>query len=252
VPDTPRQANPTQLLVRARGGDERALGGPLQFYRSYLSLLARLKVDRNLQSKMSDSDLVQDTCLSAHLGLQQFLGATEPEFTAWLREIMAHVSANYARDLRRQRRDVRLERRLYNLLNQSSRMLERALTAPDSSPSGSALRRERAGVTTLFIAKGSPWENGHVESFNSRLRDELLDRKLFLGLADARWVVGRWRLDYNHRRRHSSLDYQTSAAFAARGGASAPELLSATPLATSPLQQHRGPLTPDPLIHAGT
>ena len=73
----------------------------------------------------------------------------------------------------------------------------------------------RANVKTLFIAKGSPWENGYVESFNSRFRDELLDRELFLGLEDARWVIDRWRLDYNHHRVHSALDYQTPAAFAA-------------------------------------
>ena len=75
--------------------------------------------------------------------------------------------------------------------------------APNSWP-----QRSRAGVKTLFIAKGSPWENGYVESFNSRFRDELLDRELFVGLEDARWVVDRWRLDYNHQRPHSSLDYQ--------------------------------------------
>jgi putative transposase len=111
---------------------------------------------------------------------------------------------------------------------------------------------DRAGVKTLFIAKGSPWENGYVESFNSRLRDELLDRELFLSLADARWVVDRWRLDYNHHRPHSSLDYQTPAAFAARCAASAPERASATPQLSPPLQQHSGPLTPDSLIHTGT
>ena len=75
---------------------------------------------------------------------------------------------------------------------------------------------DRAGVKTLFIANASPWENGYVESFNSRFRDELLDRELFVGLEDARWVVDRWRLDYNHQRPHRSLGYQTSAAFAAR------------------------------------
>ena len=68
---------------------------------------------------------------------------------------------------------------------------------------------DRAGVKTLFIAKGSPWENGYIESFNSRFRDELLNRELFTGLEDACWVVDRWRLDYNHHRPHSSLDYQT-------------------------------------------
>ena len=74
---------------------------------------------------------------------------------------------------------------------------------------------DRTGVKTLLIAKGSPWENGYVESFNSRFRDELLDREIFTSLEDARWVVDRWRLDYNHHRPHSSLQYQTPAAFAA-------------------------------------
>ncbi len=74
----------------------------------------------------------------------------------------------------------------------------------------------QADVQTLFIAPGSPWENGYVESFNGKLRDELLNGELFLSLAEARWVIDRWRLDYNHRRPHSSLDYQTPAAFAAR------------------------------------
>ena len=89
--------------------------------------LARLKADRLLQAKLDDSDLVQDTCLSAHRDFAQFRGATEHEFTAWLREIMAHTAANLARDHRRQRRDVRLERQLYDLLNQSSQMMERAI-----------------------------------------------------------------------------------------------------------------------------
>ena len=74
---------------------------------------------------------------------------------------------------------------------------------------------DQAGVGPLFIAKGSPWENGYVESFNGKLRDELLNRELFLSLAEARWVIDRWRIDYNHHRPHSGLDYCTPAAFAA-------------------------------------
>ena len=74
----------------------------------------------------------------------------------------------------------------------------------------------QAGVQTLFIAKGSPWENGYVESFNGKFRDELLNRELFLSLEEARHVIDCWRLDYNHQRRHSVLDYMTPAAFAAR------------------------------------
>ena len=74
---------------------------------------------------------------------------------------------------------------------------------------------ERADVKTLFVAKGSPWENGYVESFNGTLRDELLNREIFLSMEEARWVIDRWRLDYNHHRIHSSLNYQPPAAYAA-------------------------------------
>ena len=73
----------------------------------------------------------------------------------------------------------------------------------------------RSNVGPLFIAKGSPWENGYVESFNGKLRNELLNRELFLSMEEARWVIDRWQLDYNHRRIHSALDYQTPAAYAA-------------------------------------
>ena len=75
---------------------------------------------------------------------------------------------------------------------------------------------EYAGVKTLFVAPASPWENGYVESFNSKLRDELLDRELFLHIDELRYVVDRWRMDYNHHRPHSSLDYKAPAAFAAK------------------------------------
>jgi putative transposase len=102
---------------------------------------------------------------------------------------------------------------------------------------------DKANVETLFIAKGSPWENGYVESFNGKLRDELLNRELFLSLEEARWVIDRWRLDYNHRRIHSSLDYQTPAAYAARCSS------SVRPPAS--LQKNSGPLNTDSLTHAG-
>jgi len=72
-----------------------------------------------------------------------------------------------------------------------------------------------SGVKTLFVAPGSPWENGYVESFIEKLRDELLNRELFLHIDELRYVVDRWRLDYNHYRPHSSLDYMAPAAFAA-------------------------------------
>ena len=63
--------------------------------------------------------------------------------------------------------------------------------------------------------KGSPWENGYVESFNGTLRDELLNREIFLSFEEACWVNDRWRLDCNRPRIHNSLYYQTPAAYAA-------------------------------------
>jgi transposase InsO family protein len=70
---------------------------------------------------------------------------------------------------------------------------------------------ERLGVKTLFIEPGSPWENGYVESFNGKLRDELLNREIFTTLTEARILIEQWRREYNHIRPHSSLGYQPPA-----------------------------------------
>lgn len=70
-------------------------------------------------------------------------------------------------------------------------------------------------VGTLYIEPGSPWENGYIESFHGRFRDELLNRELFYSVKEAKVLAENWRLDYNHHRPHSSLDYMTPAAFAA-------------------------------------
>ena len=66
-------------------------------------------------------------------------------------------------------------------------------------------------VETLFIERGSPWENGYVESFNGKLRDELLDGELFYTLNEAKVIIGRWRKEYNTIRPHSSLGYRPPA-----------------------------------------
>lgn len=77
---------------------------------------------------------------------------------------------------------------------------------------------ERVGVRTLFIEPGSPWENGYVESFNGKLRDELLDRERFDTLREARVLIERWRRDYNTVRPHSSLGYRPPAPEAIAAG----------------------------------
>ncbi len=71
------------------------------------------------------------------------------------------------------------------------------------------------GAKTLYIAPGSPWENAYSETFNSRLRDELLDRETFETLKEAKMILEDHRLDYNHRRPHSSLGNRTPAEYAA-------------------------------------
>jgi putative transposase len=78
------------------------------------------------------------------------------------------------------------------------------------------------GAKTAYIERGSPWENGFIESFNARLRDELLDGEIFYSLAEARIVIESWRRHYNTERPHGSLGYKPPApevfipAFAAR------------------------------------
>ena len=68
-----------------------------------------------------------------------------------------------------------------------------------------------AGATTAYIEPGSPWENGYLESFNARLRDELLDGEVFYSLAEAKIVIERWRRRYNTGGPHSALGYRPPA-----------------------------------------
>lgn len=90
---------------------------------------------------------------------------------------------------------------------------------------------QTAGVGTLYIEPGAPWENGYAESFHGRLRDELLNSEDFADLREAKVLAARWQNDYNHRRPHSSLRYQTPARFAAlcRAGCAALRNGSAPP-----------------------
>ena len=69
----------------------------------------------------------------------------------------------------------------------------------------------RLGVQTLFIEPGSPWENGYVESFNGKLRNELLDGEIFTTVKEAKVLTAWWKRQYNHVRPHSSLGYRPPA-----------------------------------------
>lgn len=99
---------------------------------------------------------------------------------------------------------------------------------------------EEVGVRTLFIEPGSPWENGYVESFNGKLRDELLNGEIFYTLLEAKVLIERWREHYNRVRPHSALGYRPpapeataipalAAGYATRPGGSAPPAPDCSP-----------------------
>lgn len=73
---------------------------------------------------------------------------------------------------------------------------------------------EKAGVGTLYVEPGAPWEKGYAESFHARLRDGFLNAESFANLREAKALGERWRLEYNHERPHSSLGSLTPNEFA--------------------------------------
>lgn len=113
---------------------------------------------------------------------------------------------------------IRIKRRLNSrdVLDVLSKLfLEKGIPENIRSDNGpefiaTALRNwlEKMKVKTLFIEPGSPWENGYIESFNSRLRDELLNLEIFSTLKEAEILIERYRRHYNTKRPHSSLNYK--------------------------------------------
>ncbi|MEI8179346.1 IS3 family transposase [Aestuariivirga sp.] len=97
------------------------------------------------------------------------------------------------------------------------------------------------GARTAYIAPGSPWENGYIESFNARIRDELLDGEIFYTLAEARVIVESWRRFYNTLRPHGSLGYRPPA----------PEVFIPQSARAAALPQPASPpaLAPRPVMH---
>lgn len=100
----------------------------------------------------------------------------------------------------------------------SQLFLERGMPAYIRSDNGpefiaEALREwlDKYEIGPLFIEPGSPWENGYIESFNGKLRDELLNREIFDTMHEARVLIENWRWEYNTERPHSSLNYRPPA-----------------------------------------
>lgn len=154
-----------------------------------------------------------------------------PEVVAWNRGPLAHL-ANSPLDDPRTRvlvGDVQTH------LAQGRTDYDLILLDTDNGPEfiAKAVREWIAavGAKTAYIEPGSPWENGYCESFNSKLRDELLNGEIFYSLAEAKIIIESWRRHYNTRRPHSSLGYRPPAPEVVQWPASPPGPASpATPI----------------------
>jgi RNA polymerase sigma-70 factor, ECF subfamily len=104
-------------------------------YEPYLRMLARTQMRKAYQAKIGASDMVQQVMMQAVTGLDGFRGQTEPEFRAWLRQILAHHLCHLDRDLHRDKRDIRREQSMEQKLAQSSLNLQALLAGDGPTPS---------------------------------------------------------------------------------------------------------------------
>ncbi len=141
----------SDVLAAARGGNAEAKAALINAYREYLQLLARIHVRPLLQAKYDESDIVQETCVQAIEGFEQFRGENEEQFAAWLRQILANRGASMARRFLSGKRDIRLEQDLRTQFDQSSNNIGRLVSAPLSSPSQRAMRSERTAILASAI-----------------------------------------------------------------------------------------------------
>jgi RNA polymerase sigma-70 factor (ECF subfamily) len=124
----------------------------LDAYRGYAMLLARIQISHQLRSRLSASDLAQDTLLAAHKAFAQFRGTTERELLSWLRRILASQLTRHLRHHMAELRDIRTQQQLEEAMNRSSQALSGAFASADSSPSRQAARREEAVILADALA----------------------------------------------------------------------------------------------------
>lgn len=143
---------PEYLLREAREGNRESLARLLTSARGQLKCLARLHLDARLRKKVDESDLVQEVLLQANNDFTSFRGATEKEFAAWLRGIMAHTVANQIRHYRATRqRSIDLEESLREQFDRSANQLAHVPVASDPTPSERIADRERAQEVATAI-----------------------------------------------------------------------------------------------------
>jgi RNA polymerase sigma-70 factor, ECF subfamily len=143
-----------ELIEAARQGDRAAQDALFERYRNYLALLARMSLPRDLQAKVSASDVVQDVFVRAHQGMGGFRGATEDELAAWLKQILANRLADARRRfVANEGRRVGRERSIEQMVEDSSQALRGFPAARGTSPSRGAERRETGALVADALAR---------------------------------------------------------------------------------------------------
>ena len=135
------------------GKDPAEFGEKIDQFRSYLNLMARMQLDRRLQSKLDSSDIVQQTMLQAHRARDNFRGSSDKQLAAWLRQILARNLYHATRDFQRDKRDVRNERSIENGMNNSAARVEAWLKADQTSPDMKAVKNEQVLVMADALEK---------------------------------------------------------------------------------------------------
>lgn len=141
----------SELISASRAGDPKAKAELLGAFRDYLRLLANLHVRPLMQAKFDESDIVQETCIQAIEGFDQFRGTNEQQFAAWLRQILANRGAWMARKFQTEKRDARLEQNLKQQIDQSSMDVSSLVPDRFASPSKVAMGRERVVILAEAI-----------------------------------------------------------------------------------------------------
>ncbi len=132
------------MLIQARNEGRTATADLLESYRHYLRLLARVQLCKNVQVRVSPSDVAQEAIVAAQKAFPRFRGETEKELVAWLRKVLASRLADAARFHNAQRRNVHYEKRLDEAVDESSVALQSILPRVQDSPSQIVARREEA------------------------------------------------------------------------------------------------------------
>lgn len=138
---------------------------PVEEFRDYLHLLARLRLDPRLQGKVDPSDVVQLTLVKAHQHRDQLRGQTAGEKAAWLRRILANTMIDLAR---KHQRELAVEQHLEQQLNQSSARLEAWLAADEDSPSEAVVRQEQLLRLAWALAQLPEEQRSAVEMHHLR------------------------------------------------------------------------------------